>query len=130
MGNEDQDVIRVVSLVTNARAGERKPRRGVLTTAGGNYCIADKNNNGSSGIELNNRAESGTNPPLTGAVVNNIITGNGAQQFAFAGTGILGQCRPDPGKRPFEEPALRHRHLPITANNNGHGRRRPAPALG
>ncbi len=64
---------------------------GILTGGGGNYCVADNVviNNGSSGIEFNNRTEAGPVPPLNGAVVNNTIIGNGAQQFAFAGTGIL-----------------------------------------
>jgi hypothetical protein len=64
---------------------------GILLSAGGNYCIANNTtvNNGSSGVEFNNRAEGTAVPALNGAVVNNTITGNGAQQFAFAGTGIL-----------------------------------------
>ena len=64
---------------------------GILTGGGGNFCVADNLavNNGSSGIEFNNRAESGPVPPLNGVVVNNTLTANGAQQFAFAGTGIL-----------------------------------------
>lgn len=64
---------------------------GILTGGGGNYCVADNLavNNGSSGIEFNNRTEAGAVPPLNGVVVNNTLTGNGAQQFAFAGTGIL-----------------------------------------
>lgn len=64
---------------------------GILTGGGGNFCVAQNitNNNGSSGIEFNNRSESGPVPPLNGAVINNTIIGNGAQQFAFAGTGIL-----------------------------------------
>jgi YVTN family beta-propeller protein len=64
---------------------------GILAGGGGVYCVADNVlvNNGSSGIEFNNRTEAGPVPPLNGAVVNNTLIGNGAQQFAFAGTGIL-----------------------------------------
>ncbi|MCC6197885.1 MAG: right-handed parallel beta-helix repeat-containing protein, partial [Burkholderiales bacterium] len=64
---------------------------GILTGGGGNYCVAGNTvaNNGSSGIEFNNRSEAGASPPLRGAVVDNVATGNGGQQFAFAGTGIL-----------------------------------------
>src|SRR5262249_17302196 len=67
------------------------PSDWILVSAGGNFCIANNTtvNNGSSGVEFNNRAEGVTVPALNGAVVNNTITGNGAQQFAFAGTGIL-----------------------------------------
>ena len=76
-------------IVNNTTSDNRAD--GILVAAGGNYCIADNiaNNNGSSGIEFNNRAESGTVPPLTGSVVNNALASNGGQQFAFAGTGIL-----------------------------------------
>jgi hypothetical protein len=76
-------------IVNNTSANNRAD--GILTGGGGNYCVADNvvTNNGSSGIEFNNRSESGAVPPLRGAVVNNTVTGNGGQQFAFAGTGIL-----------------------------------------
>jgi parallel beta-helix repeat protein len=64
---------------------------GILISAGGNVCVANNttNNNGSSGIELNNRVEGGTVPALNGVIVNNQLTGNGGVQFGFAGTGIL-----------------------------------------
>lgn len=64
---------------------------GILLSAGGNYCIANNitNNNGSSGIEFNNRAEGVTVPALNGVIVNNQLAGNGGVQFGFAGTGIL-----------------------------------------
>lgn len=64
---------------------------GILLTQGGNYCIANNltRNNGSSGIEFNNRAEGVAVPPLNGEILNNEITANGGVQFAFAGTGIL-----------------------------------------
>ena len=65
---------------------------GILLTQGGNYCVAGNAtiNNGSSGIELNNRDQEGVGrPPLNSVVVNNDIETNGGQQFAHAGTGIL-----------------------------------------
>lgn len=64
---------------------------GILLSQGGNVCVANNvtSNNGSSGIEFNNRAEGTTNPPLNGVIVNNEITNNGGVQFGFAGTGIL-----------------------------------------
>ena len=76
-------------IVNNTSSNNRAD--GILTGGGGNYCVADNivANNGSSGIEYNNRSETGPVPPLHGAVVNNTISGNGGQQFAFAGTGIL-----------------------------------------
>ena len=76
----------IVNNITNDNRAD-----GILTGGGGNFCVADNLavNNGSSGIEFNNRTESGPVPPLNGVVVNNTLTRNGAQQFAFAGTGIL-----------------------------------------
>lgn len=65
---------------------------GILVSQGGNYCVAANVtvNNGSSGVEFNNRQSGVVTPaPLNGVVVDNLIQGNGAQQFAFAGTGIL-----------------------------------------
>lgn len=65
---------------------------GILLTQGGNYCVSDNVliNNGSSGVELNNRDQEGVGrPPLHGVVVENEIETNGGQQFAHAGTGIL-----------------------------------------
>ena len=64
---------------------------GILVSQGGNVCVADNvtNNNGSSGIEFNNRVEVGTVPPLNGVMVNNDLANNGGVQFGFAGTGIL-----------------------------------------
>lgn len=64
---------------------------GILVGGGGNYCVAGNVaiNNGSSGIEFNNRTEGAPLPPLNGATIANTLLGNGAQQFAFAGTGIL-----------------------------------------
>lgn len=76
-------------IVNNTASDNRAD--GILTGGGGNYCVADNvvANNGSSGIEYNNRSETGASPALNGAVINNTVTGNGGQQFAFAGTGIL-----------------------------------------
>jgi YVTN family beta-propeller protein len=64
---------------------------GILASQGGNVYILSNTtlNNGSSGIELNNRADTGQSPPLTGYIRNNIVSNNGGVQFAFAGTGIL-----------------------------------------
>ena len=65
---------------------------GILLTQGGNYCVSGNVtvNNGSSGVELNNRDQEGVGrPPLHGVVINNMIETNGGQQFAHAGTGIL-----------------------------------------
>ena len=66
---------------------------GILGSAGGDLHIISNttNNNGSSGIELNNRAdpEQPENPPLIGYIKSNSISNNGGVQFAFAGTGIL-----------------------------------------
>ncbi|MEE4331568.1 MAG: right-handed parallel beta-helix repeat-containing protein, partial [Wenzhouxiangella sp.] len=65
---------------------------GILLTQGGNYCVADNVlvNNGSSGVELNNRDQENVGrPPLNGVVIRNRIETNGGQQFSYAGTGIL-----------------------------------------
>jgi parallel beta-helix repeat protein len=64
---------------------------GFLLTAGGSVCVANNvtANNGSSGIEFNNRTEGAANAPLTGAVLSNTISNNGGVQFGFAGTGVL-----------------------------------------
>ena len=65
---------------------------GSLLTQGGNYCVSGNVtvNNGSSGIEFNNRDQEGVGrPPLHGVVIDNKIETNGGQQFAHAGTGIL-----------------------------------------
>ena len=64
---------------------------GILVSQGGNVCVADNitNNNGSSGIEYNNRVEVGSVPVLNGVMVNNNLSTNGGVQFGFAGTGIL-----------------------------------------
>lgn len=64
---------------------------GILLSQGGNVCVADNvtRNNGSSGIEFNNRVETGTVPALDGVVIHNDIVGNGGVQFGFAGTGLL-----------------------------------------
>ena len=64
---------------------------GILVSAGGSFCVADNSTsgNGSSGIEFNNRTEGSPNADLGGAVLNNQLVGNGGQQFAFAGTGLL-----------------------------------------
>jgi len=66
---------------------------GILLSQGGNSCIFGNSatNNGSSGIEFNNRADSTvTNQqPLHGNVIMNTLVNNGGIQFANAGTGIL-----------------------------------------
>ena len=64
---------------------------GILVSQGGNVCVADNvtNNNGSSGIEYNNRVEVSSVPALNGVMVNNNLSTNGGVQFGFAGTGIL-----------------------------------------
>lgn len=65
---------------------------GILLTQGGNYCVSGNTliNNGSSGVELNNRDQENVGrPPLHGVVVGNDIQTNGGQQFSNAGTGIL-----------------------------------------
>jgi YVTN family beta-propeller protein len=66
---------------------------GILGSQGGTLYILNNTtlNNGSSGIELNNRADPGqpANPALTGYIRNNTVSNNGGVQFAFAGTGIL-----------------------------------------
>jgi len=66
---------------------------GILGSGGGTLYILNNTtlNNGSSGIELNNRhdPEQPPNPPLTGYIRNNTVSNNGGMQLAFAGTGIL-----------------------------------------
>jgi len=65
---------------------------GILLTQGGNYCVSGNVlvNNGSSGVELNNRDQENVGrPPLHGVVIDNEIESNGGQQFSYAGTGIL-----------------------------------------
>lgn len=66
---------------------------GILASQGGTVYILNNTtmNNGSSGIEMNNRADPGqpASPPLTGYIKNNSVSNNGGVQFAFAGTGIL-----------------------------------------
>ncbi|GEM_PF-3064819 len=66
---------------------------GVLMSQGGNTCLFGNSatNNGSSGIEFNNRPDSTvTNQQaLHGEVINNYLENNGGVQYAFGGTGIL-----------------------------------------
>jgi YVTN family beta-propeller protein len=66
---------------------------GILLSQGGNVCVYGNSsvNNGSSGIEFNNRPDA-TVPnqtALNGVVVNNILTNNGGVQYPYAGTGVL-----------------------------------------
>jgi hypothetical protein len=84
----------IVNNITNSAQVD-----GVLMSQGGNICLFGNTvtNNGSSGIEFNNRdcVASGASDcpasqqPLHGEVINNYLENNGGVQYAFGGTGIL-----------------------------------------
>jgi hypothetical protein len=78
----------IVNNITNSAQVD-----GILLSQGGNTCIFGNSatNNGSSGIEFNNRGDStvSNQQPLHGEVINNYLENNGGVQYAFGGTGIL-----------------------------------------
>lgn len=79
-----------VCIVNNTANGQRAD--GILVSQGGQYFIAQNtaNENGISGIEINNRyTGQGSRPELTGDILNNRLSYNGGAQLSSVGTGVL-----------------------------------------